>query len=75
MPRAVPPLHHEEPRCRSGPALSGSTWRCRLPSAVGQADARRGGDGRDDRATIDFIIPVYNEGANIASALAELYAK
>ena len=24
---------------------------------------------------IDFIVPVYNEGSNIASALAELYAK
>ena len=30
---------------------------------------------RNDPPTeIDFIIPVYNEGSNIASALAELYA-
>lgn len=29
----------------------------------------------DEPAVVDFIVPVYNEGANIARALAELYEK
>ena len=29
----------------------------------------------DVKDEIDFIVPVYNEGSNIASALAELYAE
>ena len=45
--------------------------------AAGQADVSRGeaaGLSDDGPAEIDFVMPVYNEGANIGRALEEIYA-